>query len=87
MFSEVLAISTKRLLEVREQAMKLSKDTSMDGESRVDSLHLAAELDRVIITIHVDALNIPRLIASKSYPKETTSPEQAVKNHLTLAQR
>ena len=84
-FMELLSTSSRRLLEVREQAMKLSNDSGMEGDARVASLHLAAEIERAIVKIYVEGKTaVAQLVASKSYPSAMDSPQETVQKHLTL---
>ena len=81
-FMEILATSSKRLLEVREQAMKLSNSETMESNSRIDALHLAAEVERAIVKIYIEGrVGVAQLVASKSYPSAMDSPQQAVEKH------
>jgi hypothetical protein len=85
MLAELLSISSKRLLEVRAVGMKLANDSTMESGSRVDCLHLCAEVDRAILKVFLEGRQgIAQLVASRSYPQALDSPQETVQKHLTL---
>jgi alkyl hydroperoxide reductase subunit AhpC len=72
---EQLAESARRYRQLYDQAVKISEDKSVDGETRVYALNTAAEFEKQRIFFIVDSPN--KLSQLRGYPK---SVELAAKN-------